>query len=88
LLVNVISYGVYGSILGGSVVVELCDQDGMIELLEFLEKKILQSEPEAPALMERGKPLVRLLLNGVDANLNTPLQDGDNLTLFPVIGGG
>jgi molybdopterin converting factor small subunit len=88
LLVNVKCYGVYGSILGGSVVVELCDKDGIIELLELLEKKILQSEPEAPPLMERGKPLVKLLLNGIDANLNTPLQDGDNLALFPVIGGG
>ncbi len=88
MLVNVKCYGVYGSILGGSLVVELCDKDGIIELLEFLEKKIFQSEPEAPPLMERAKPLVKLLLNGVDANLNTPLQNGDNLTLFPVIGGG
>lgn len=88
MLVNVKCYGVYGSILGGSLVVELCDKDGIIELLEFLEKKIFQSEPVAPPLTERGKPLVKLLLNGVDANLNTSLQDGDKLTLFPIIGGG
>lgn len=88
MLINVKCYGVYGSILGGSLVVELLDRDGIIELLELLEQKIFQSEPEAPPLMERGKPLIKLLVNGIDANLKTPLQDGDSLTLFPVIGGG
>jgi molybdopterin converting factor small subunit len=88
LLINVKCYGIYGSVLGDSLVVELRDRDGVVELLEFLEQKIFQSEPEAPQLIDRGKPLVKLLINDVVANHNTPLQDGDNLTLLPVIGGG
>jgi molybdopterin converting factor small subunit len=88
LLINVKCYGIYGSVLGDSLVVELRDRDGVVELLEFLEQKIFQSEPEAPQLIDRGKPLVKLLINNVVANHNTPLQDGDNLTLLPVIGGG
>jgi molybdopterin converting factor small subunit len=88
LLINVKCYGIYGSVLGDSLVVELRDRDGIVELLEFLEQKIFQSEPEAPQLIDRGKPLVKLLINNVVANHNTPLQDGDNLTLLPVIGGG
>lgn len=88
MLINVKSYGVYGSILGGSMKVELRDRDGIIELLKFLEKKIFEAEPEAPPLMKRGKPLVKILINGEDANLKTLLQEGDSITLFPIIGGG
>jgi molybdopterin converting factor small subunit len=88
LLINVKCYGIYGSVLGDSLVVELRDLDGVNELLEILEQKIFQAEPEAPPLMERGKPLVKLLINDVVADLNTPLQNGDSLKLLSVIGGG
>lgn len=88
MLINVKCYGIYASVLGDSLVVELPDRDGVNELLEILEQKIFQAEPEAPPLMERGKPLVKLLINDVVANINTPLQDGDSLKLLSVIGGG
>ena len=88
MLINVKNFGIYGRILGDSLIVELSDGDRILELLEFLNNKISQLEEELPPLMESGKPLVKIIINGIDANLNTPLQDGDNLSLFPVIGGG
>jgi len=91
--VRVRAFATLHDLIGGSMVLELPEGSTIRSLLDELVKRFGKAFREA-VLNEDGKPIkfVKILVNGRDidflSGLDTVLRDGDEVFLFPPVGGG
>jgi len=91
--VKVRAFAALHDLIGGSVVLELPEGSTVRSLLEELARRFGRAFREA--VLDEGGGLakfVKVLVNGRDidflSGLDTALEDGDEVFLFPPVGGG
>jgi len=91
--VKVRAFATLRDLIGDQLVLELPEGSTVGSLLDELVRQLGKGLEEA-ILDERGKPakFVKIMVNGRDidflSGLDTVLRDGDEVSLFPPVGGG